>query len=440
MSTQRTAALEVANQPLAVLQRPTLVAPPRLAILRTPLFHKILLAAVAAVFLATAGCAVLALKVAGLGSGVSALPVALLVATVATAIAVPIYGSVLRIALTPLGILEHTAERVEQGELSARAEISDLADPRMERLTRVFNRMLDSTAADRERLREVAARAFGAQEAERMRIARELNEETAQTLATLLLRIGAARRAEEAPVREKMLDALWDDLVELTDRVRGFARALYPPTLKQLGVAAAIGAYARAVSESTDLEVECTTEDIPGLLAPEAESALYRIVQDALSNVVRHAGATRVRIQVAPSARGGVEVCVEDDGVGFRPEDVLARNACIGLLGRTRSLRGRHRGRGECAGTGNTGPRPVSRREQLGGGVHPCPPVHQDRGRVFSAWAVLLGGAGQAVGILVYFWMMWGASARPEVTCGVRRTSGFEVHPIVFSGVILHSQ
>ena len=333
MSTHRTAILEVANQPLAVLRGETLVAPPRLALLRTPLFHKILLAAVAAVFLTTAGCAVLALKLAGISGGASAVPVALAVATVATAIAVPVYGSVLRIALTPLGILEHTAERVERGDLSARAELSELADPRMERLTRVFNRMLDSTAADRERLREVAAQAFGAQEAERMRIARELNEETAQTLATLLLHIGAARRAEEAETRDQMLEALRADIVDLTDRLRGFARALYPPTLKQLGVAAAIGAYARAVSESTELEVECETEDIRGLLTPEAELALYRIVQDALSNVVRHAGATRVRIRIAPSARGGVEVCVDDDGVGFRLEDVLARTSCIGLLG-----------------------------------------------------------------------------------------------------------
>ncbi len=91
-------------------------------------------------------------------------------------------------------ILERTAERVERGELTARATPSRFADPRIEQLTRVFNRMLDSTAADRERLREVAARAFQAQKAERMRIARELNEETAQTLATLRLGVGAGRR------------------------------------------------------------------------------------------------------------------------------------------------------------------------------------------------------------------------------------------------------
>ena len=84
------------------------------------------------------------------------------------------------------------------------------------------------------------------------------------------------------------------------------------------------------MSESTDLVVECEAGDIRGLLSPEAELALYRIVQDALSSVVRHASATRVRIQIAPSPRGGVVVV---DGVGFRLEDVLARNACIGLLG-----------------------------------------------------------------------------------------------------------
>ena len=332
MSTHAAGAMEAANRPLGAARVSPRVAVPRGALLRVALFHKILLAAVAAVFVATAGCALLALELAGIAAGLSSLVVSLSVASVATVVALPVYAAVLRVALTPLGILEQTAERVEQGDLGARAEISELADPRMERLTRVFNRMLDHTAADRERLREVAARALGAQEAERMRIARELNEETAQTLATLLLRVAAVRRVQEAELRNGMLDELKENIVDLTERVRGFAQGLYPPMLRQLGVAAAVAAHARSLAQSTGIEVEVEGEDVRGLLAPEAELALYRIVQDALVNVVRHASASRVRIRIAPEERG-VHAVVEDDGVGFRTEQALRGNPCIGLLG-----------------------------------------------------------------------------------------------------------
>jgi two-component system sensor histidine kinase UhpB len=207
-------------------------------------------------------------------------------------------------------ILERAAERVERGELTARATPSKFADPRIEQLTRVFNRMLDSTAADRERLREVAARAFQAQEAERMRIARELNEETAQTLAMLLLGVGAVRRAADAKTQDELMEELRQEITDLTERVRGFARGLYPPTLKQLGVVAAVGAHVRAVEESSGIAVEVEGDDVRGVLSPEGEIALYRIVQDALANVVRHAGAKQARIGICRHD-SGVEATVE---------------------------------------------------------------------------------------------------------------------------------
>src|SRR5437868_3334153 len=83
---------------------------------------------------------------------------------------------------------------------------------RLVRVLRVFNRLLDGLAADQRRLREVAARAFRAQESERVRMAHELEGETAQSLSALLLRLRVARRATEPAARDRLLDALRDEI------------------------------------------------------------------------------------------------------------------------------------------------------------------------------------------------------------------------------------
>ncbi len=327
MST-RAETIRILERPFGAVRSDIRAALPQLGVLRTPLFHKILLANVAAVFLATAACALVVLKLGGLSGAMSPLGVAVAIGAVAAVAVVPVYAVLLRLALKPIQILERTAER---GELTARATPSKFADPRIEQLTRVFNRMLDSTAADRERLREVAARAFQAQEAERMRIARELNEETAQTLATLLLGVGAVRRAADAKTQDELMEELRQEITDLTERVRGFARGLYPPTLKQLGAAAAISTHARSVEESSGISIEIGGDDIRGVLSPEGEIALYRIVQDALANVVRHAGAKQARIGICRHD-SGVEATVEDKGVGFDLA-TAAKSPCLGLLG-----------------------------------------------------------------------------------------------------------
>jgi two-component system, NarL family, sensor histidine kinase UhpB len=233
--------------------------------------------------------------------------------------------------------LEQTLVAVDRGDLRARATVSDGAEPAVRTAIAALNRLVAGVASDRGRLRDVAARAFRAQEAERQRIARELQEETAQTLSTALFVLRAARQTDDHELRDSMLDELRDNLTRTTDSIRAYARVLHPPALKELGLVAALESYARSLAAS-GVTVEILADDITGVLPIEGELALYRIVQEALGNVVRHARATGVLVRVR-NAGDSVRTLVEDDGHGFALEEAEARLPCLGLFGmRERAL------------------------------------------------------------------------------------------------------
>jgi signal transduction histidine kinase len=191
---------------------------------------------------------------------------------------------------------------------------------------------------DRTLLRETAARAFRAQETERMRIARELQEETAQTLSALLLHLQIARMHDDAEARSEVLEQIRSGLVEATDTVRRFARGLYPPALDDIGLAAAVQSYADTLGERGGPRITVIAGEVRGLLGRERDLALYRVLQEALGNAVRHAGARSVEVRIA--AEGDrVAASVEDDGSGFDLAAAEAAHPCLGLFGmRERAL------------------------------------------------------------------------------------------------------
>jgi signal transduction histidine kinase len=179
----------------------------------------------------------------------------------------------------------------------------------------------------------VARRALGAAEAERRRLARELHDDTAQQLAGTLLHIRAARTSLEPEVRNRALDQARDELATAVDRVRRFALALRPPAIDLLGLTAAIQAHARDVADATGLAVVVNAESVDGLLGETGDLVLFRIVQDALSNVVKHAAAATARVELRRGERG-LRAVVGDDGRGFSVDDVLsAPDGALGLLG-----------------------------------------------------------------------------------------------------------
>jgi PAS domain S-box-containing protein len=185
----------------------------------------------------------------------------------------------------------------------------------------------------RKRLREFGAGVLQGAEEERQRIARDLHDDTAQRLASTLLRLQMARRAAGEDRREELLAEIHRELHETSEGVRRILRGLRPPALEEAGVVAAIRTHLRNVFGDTDMEVDLDAADIDDLLSLEAKLSLYRIVQEAVTNIVRHASATTVRIRLSASD-DAIRATVEDDGLGFSVEDhdVLGGGG-LGLLG-----------------------------------------------------------------------------------------------------------
>jgi len=191
------------------------------------------------------------------------------------------------------------------------------------------------------RLRRFGEGTLRAAEEERKKLARELHDDTAQQLATSLLRIRVVQRTEDPGDRVAILDDLRSEILRTVESVRRIARGLRPPALQDVGLVAALRGHVRGVSEAADAEIRLENGVPAGVLDDDldddARLVVYRVVQEALSNALRHSGADHidVRLQVQgeePHRRIVIEV--EDDGRGFDPDRmVTAEGGGLGLIG-----------------------------------------------------------------------------------------------------------
>ena len=189
----------------------------------------------------------------------------------------------------------------------------------VEALVSSFNQMLDRLEEER---RESGRRALQAQESERLRIARGLHDEVGQVLTGVLLRL------DDEETKEAVRQAL--------EEVRRIARELRPEMLEHLGLVSALTELSRRFADSSGLRVERRFADDLPPLSDEAELAVYRVAQESLTNVARHAGATEVRVALG-RGKGSVVLSVSDDGRGM--EHAVAANGHGGLRGmRERAL------------------------------------------------------------------------------------------------------
>jgi len=170
---------------------------------------------------------------------------------------------------------------------------------------------------EHERLRESMASA----EQERRRWARELHDETLQGLAGFQVLLSSALRRSDSASLETAVRTAVEQIGTEIEKLRMLITELRPAALDELGLQPAIESLASRVAAVEGLEVE-TEVSLGGegeRLAPELETAVYRLVQEALTNVVKHAGANRVTIEIV-AADGHVEVIIADDGAGFDTE------------------------------------------------------------------------------------------------------------------------
>ncbi len=247
-----------------------------------------------------------------------------------------INAAVLTLALQPLHALERTVDRVAAGDLSARAQPVLFRDPDVERLGDTLNTMLDVLGEHRGLLQKLSEQVLEAQEDERKRIARELHDETAQALTTLLIRLKILERAKSATEMRGQINELRELTAETLEAVRSLAVELRPATLDDLGLVAALEAYTEAYASRIPLPLEFSAQgfdDAAGRLPPQVELVLYRVVQEALTNVAKHAAAQRVQVALRLTQHD-VVAAVADDGHGFDAEDMMrSRERGLGLFG-----------------------------------------------------------------------------------------------------------
>lgn len=184
------------------------------------------------------------------------------------------------------------------------------------------------TAVEMQRL---SARLFTAQEDERRSIARELHDQVGQVLTAIKVELAMAERAIEGAGGSP---AVLSEARVITDgaltTVRDLSHLLHPAMLDDLGLPAAIEWYLRGFSRRHDIRTEFLRDDFGGRLSPEIEAPVYRIVQEALTNVAKHARATVCRVYLQ-RLQHTVLVTIEDDGVGFDQIEVQRAGAAAGL-------------------------------------------------------------------------------------------------------------
>ena len=235
----------------------------------------------------------------------------------------------LRRRFAPLERLVDTMERVHLTGAGLRAEDAGSGSAEVTRLQRAFNLMLDRLAAER---RNAGRAVLRAQEEERRRIAQDLHDEVNQALTAVLLRLEASMHGAPDPLR-KELEETKQLANQAMEELLQLARQLRPTALDDHGLIPALHAQVRDFAERTGIEAEFQRSGPLPPLSNEQQLVIYRIVQESLSNVVSHAGASRVVVEL--SFVGKTILRVTDDGRGFKN----GRPGGLGLSGmRERAL------------------------------------------------------------------------------------------------------
>ncbi len=276
----------------------------------------------------------------------------------ALAIALAFAWGASRSLTRPLSALTAAAERISLGQLAQpiplldddevgllgralermRAALQDsiaLLESRVEERTADLARVNQELQAHEDAVRRLLGKIIGAQEDERRRVARELHDETTQSLTTLAMRIQTAAAAAPPGELRDHLEAACVLAERTLDGVHRLIVDLRPAVLDDLGLKSAILWYAEKHLEPRGIAVRCEFSDLDGRLPAQLETAVFRVVQEALTNVARHAQASRVLVQAA-RRHGRLTLEIEDDGKGF---DHAARAAARpdgsgwGLLG-----------------------------------------------------------------------------------------------------------
>jgi two-component system sensor histidine kinase UhpB len=217
----------------------------------------------------------------------------------------------LRRVLSPLSQLTQLMSSVDPDRPGLRLSGVRLRSAEGQALVASFNAMLDRLESAR---REAARTALAAQEAERLRVARELHDEIGQTLTAVTIQ--AERAAESDPDKAAALQRVADAVRESLDEVRRIARELRPEALDDLGLVNALIALCTRVGAQDGPVVKRELQGKLPALSPDMELVIYRIAQEGLTNALRHSGARSATVSLVADAET-LTLTVTDDGKGM---------------------------------------------------------------------------------------------------------------------------
>jgi len=266
---------------------------------------------------------------------VSSLRRIILVLLVGVVLLAGIVSTGVRRVIRPITQMAEYARKVAAGDYAVQVPPNPIRE--MRAMGDAFNEMVAQISRYQAGLRQYVAAITYSQEEERRRIARDLHDDTVQSLIAIGQRLELARDmiGDHPQEAVEQLRDLRKMITSTIDSVRQFSRDLRPTALEDLGLVAALQFLVNDLNQKDKLEVALTIEGSADGLPPEMEVAIYRIVQEALTNIRKHARASlvQIRAQFLPKQ---VVVTVRDNGVGFKvPTDVaeLANQGNFGLMG-----------------------------------------------------------------------------------------------------------
>jgi signal transduction histidine kinase len=249
---------------------------------------------------------------------------------------------------TPIGVGEggeigRLGEMLETMRVKLKASLEEIEERdrnlelRVEERTREVQTLLQELRRKEEIRTRLLASVISAQEEERSRIARELHDETGQALTGIIMSLEAAVEALDAGssrARERLERAL-DLAGQSVKDIRHLVADLRPAALDDLGLVPALRAFAESRLTEKGIQLKMETSGLKRRLPPPVETCLFRVLQEAVTNIVRHSGASSARISLRHED-GEVHLLVVDDGIGFDPAEVMSspdRTRALGLAG-----------------------------------------------------------------------------------------------------------
>lgn len=196
-----------------------------------------------------------------------------------------------------------------------------------------LERVLTEAKHYRAQLQRMSSQVLSAHEGERKRIARELHDDTAQALTSILVRLRLLERSARDQDVLKNVRELRELTVDALESVRRMAMDLRPAALDDLGLVPALQTYAEKYSRNWPVSVNVSVNYLGRRLPADVELVLYRVVQEALANISKHASASSATVSLS-RRRNEVTLSIEDDGVGFDATDgPRADGSGLGLFG-----------------------------------------------------------------------------------------------------------